>query len=463
MDALADTIVAISTPAGSGAIGVVRLTGPKAIAIADRIFYGKNLLKASGHSVHYGKLKTDEGKILDECVVTVFKAPRSYTREDVVEFSCHGSSYILETLIKLIINNGARTAQAGEFTQRAFLNGQLDLSQAEAVADLIAADTQSQHQVAMHQLRGGVSDRIKNIRTRLIKFASLIELENDFGEEDVTFADTQALELLVREIQTYISQLMQSFEYGNAIKKGVPVAIIGEPNVGKSTLLNALLQEDKAIVSHIPGTTRDVIEDAIQLSGILFRFIDTAGLRTTDDEIENLGIQRTRLQIDKARIVLFVAALSDDYLSIIRKYKELHLTMGQKVFIILNKSDLYDHPCHQYDIQEAISTITKNPNVLLLSAKNGDGIEALTSSLVNQIKSNEAADQSVITNLRHFEALDKTQQSLSKVLHNIQNKLPSDLIALDIRQAMRSLGVISGEIYTDDLLDVIFRDFCIGK
>ncbi len=458
-----DTIVALSTPSGEGALGVVRLSGPDARRIADRIFCGKDLLQVPSHTIHYGTIRTSGGKILDECLVSVFIAPRSYTKEDMVEFSCHGSSYILEGLVRLLITEGARYAEPGEFTKRAFLHGQLDLSQAEAVAELIAADTGAQHRVALSQLRGGISDRIKNLRSRLIKFASLIELENDFSEEDVEFADRTALKDLVTELMDFVQPLIRSFAYGNALKKGVAVAIVGAPNVGKSTLLNALLQEEKAIVSAIPGTTRDVIEDSIRIDGILYRFIDTAGLRSTEDEIEAQGIRRSYEQITKADIVLYMSVVDEDTHELAARFKELNLSADQKAIILLNKADQYKHLCHRYDIQESVSSLCGRRETLLMSAKRGDGLDSLKQLLVDLVRSDHLSDQMVITNLRHYEALRNTLQSLQAVQEGLSNDLPSDLIALDLRHAMHALGTISGEIYSDDLLDSIFRDFCIGK
>ncbi len=460
---LNDTIVALSTPPGVGAIGVIRLSGSDAIEIVSQAFHGSDLCKAEGYTVHFGKLIDDSGRIVDECLATVFRAPRSYTKEDTVEISCHGSPYIIDQVIQLFLRKGVRLAERGEFTKRAFLHGQLDLSQAEAVADLIAADSAGSHDLAMKQLRGRISTDIAELRTRLIKFASLIELENDFGEEDVTFANRKDLRQLVEDIQQTIAPLIASFAYGNAIKKGVPVAIVGETNVGKSTLLNALLQEEKAIVSDIAGTTRDVIEDTMVIDDILFRFVDTAGIRETTDTIESLGIARTMEQVTKAKIVLYMAVLDEDHQQIVAQYKALDIGPDQQSIIILNKADQYHHSCHSYDIEEAVSTLTGRVKTLIISAKNNTGINALKSELVTMIRSQKPSEDTVLTNLRHFEAMRDTQSSLTDVLRALDTDLPSDLIAIDIRHAMNALGAISGEIYTDDLLDSIFRDFCIGK
>jgi tRNA modification GTPase len=461
---LNDTIIAIATPPGSGAIGIIRLSGPEAINLADRFFYGKNLTLAEANTVHYGKIKGPDDVILDECVATIFKAPRSYTREDVVEFSCHGSEYILSNVMQLFLAHGARMAEPGEYTMRAYLNGQLDLTQAEAVADLISAKSQSQHQIAMHQLRGGFSKMIQELRSELIEFASLIELENDFGEEDVEFADRIKLKNLVTSILKKIETLRASFSYGNVVKEGVPVAIIGHPNAGKSTLLNNLLNEEKAIVSSIAGTTRDLIEDTIVIKGTSYRFIDTAGLRDTQDEIESIGIERAMEQIDKASIVLFLAEISDDFKKIVADFNKLKLPRNKKALILLTKSDLYDHTCHSYDLEESVSTLTGRTPTLLISAEKNKNIDKLKTHLDKMVKSmNVNHNEVVISSLRHYQSLTETSNSLNSVINSLENKLPSDMMALDIRHALHHLGEISGEIQTNDLLDSIFSNFCIGK
>ncbi len=460
---LTDTIVALSTPQGEGAIGVIRLSGPKAIQLVDTYFYGAKLEQADANTVHYGKLKDQDGNILDECLATIFKAPRSYTKEDVVEISCHGSQYIIQKIIELFLSVGARAANPGEFTLRAFLNGQLDLSQAEAVADLIASKSESQHKIAMDQMRGGVSVMIKGLRSQLIEFASLIELENDFGEEDVEFADRQGLKDLVQKILTVIIELQNSFKYGNAVKEGVPVAIIGAPNVGKSTLLNALLNEDRAIVSDIAGTTRDVIEDSMQIDGILFRFVDTAGLRETTDQIESIGIEKTKEQTAKAKIVLFVVEIEEDHENIIEAYKKIPLQPGQQSIILLNKSDSF-HTCHSYDVEEAVSTLTGRTPTLAISAKEKTNVEKIKKQLVKMVHSGKTnSGSTILSNTRHYAALEQTKTSLEQVMTGLDGGTPSDLIAMDIRHALHYLGEISGEISTDDLLESIFSNFCIGK
>jgi len=457
---LNDTIVALSTPSGVGAIALVRLSGPKAIEIADKIFLGKQLSKQSSHTIHFGKI-IDGAKVIDEVLVSIFKNPRSYTGQDSIEISCHGSPYISEQVIKLCISTGARTADPGEFTMRAFLNGQLDLSQAEAVADLISSETQAQHDLAINQMRGGYSDMIKTLRDKLIEFASLLELENDFSEEDVEFADRTALVKLITNIKTLIAELLQSFDYGNAIKEGVPVAIIGKPNVGKSTLLNALLNEDRAIISATPGTTRDVIEDTMQLDGILFRFIDTAGIRETQDEIESIGITKTKEQIKKAQIILYIDEIKEDHTEIVSELKQHDLDL-EKTIILLNKIDDF-HKCHSYDVEEAVSTLINRTPTIAISAKSGKHLDKLRSALTSKVKKAKSSSNIIVSNLRHHEAFQNADTALQKVLDGLNQNISSDFLALDIRHALSSLGEISGEVSTDDLLDSIFRNFCIGK
>ncbi len=457
---MSDTIIAISTPEGEGAIGIIRLSGPAAIELVDTFFFGKNLSKVEGNTVHYGKIKDEQGTLLDECVATVFKAPRSYTKEDVVELSCHGSPYILRSIIQLFLRQKVRLAKAGEFTQRAFLNGQMDLSQAEGVADLIASTSARQHEIAMQQMRGGVTKVIAELREKLIEFASLIELENDFSEEDVEFANRDQLSKMVTASLSTIRELKMSFSYGNAIKHGIPVAIIGKPNVGKSTLLNALLKEDKAIISDIPGTTRDVIEDEVQLGGLPFRFIDTAGIRETADSIESMGIERSRAQIEKAELVLYITEIVEDHLAIVDEFKAMGIE--KDCIIILNKKDTF-HACHSYDVEEAVSTLLQRKPVVAMSAKTNEGLDRLIQEILNYQQNKGKQMMTVVSSLRHFEALEQADISLSKVLEGIQASTPSDFVAMDIRHALHHLGEISGEICTDDLLDSIFSNFCIGK
>lgn len=460
---LKDNIIAISTPSGTGAIGVIRLSGPTCIAIVDKYFFGAKLTKAEGNTVHYGKIKNQKDIILDECLATIFRAPRSYTKEDVIELSCHGSPYILKSIMELFLTEDVRMAKAGEFTMRAFLNGQMDLLQAEAVADLIASETKSQHDVAIHQMRGGFSDSIKDLREQLIHFASMLELENDFGEEDVEFADKKQLQSLADVSLNDINRLIESFSYGNALKEGIPVTIIGRPNVGKSTLLNTLLQEDKAIISNIPGTTRDVIEDTINIKGTLFRFVDTAGLRETDDEIESIGISKTYKKIEDAKIILYMDELSEDHQVIVERYKQLQLPSEPLKILLLTKSDTF-HKCHQYDVEEAVSTQLNRRKTISISSHTGMGIDELKKSIVSYAEHMKSKSSDVIvTNLRHYEALTKIKNSLTKVSEGISSGISSDFIAMDIRHALHHIGEISGTVSTDDLLDNIFSNFCIGK
>ena len=455
-------IIALSTPPGQGAIAVIRLSGDGVIDIVDSFFFGKNLTKAESHTVHYGKIKTEKGVILDECLASVFRNPRSYTKEDLIEISCHGSPYIVQQIIQLFLRQGIRQAQPGEFTLRAFLNGQLDLSRAEAVADIIASDTQKSHQLAMNQMRGGVTDQISHLRQELIDFASLIELELDFGDEDVAFADRDRLKKLVKDIIGQISLMRDSFSYGNAVKNGVSVAIVGRPNVGKSTLLNALLGDDRAIVSEIAGTTRDVIEDQLVLEGIKYRFIDTAGLRKTEDEIELQGIARSYDALSKAALLIYMDEINEDHESIVTRYRQLPVVPQQLRIIVLNKSDVF-HTCHQYDIEEAVSTMTSRTPALAISAKENMKIDELKRMILEFTQSRDLSDKTIITNARHYEALQNSLDSLKLVSDGLDNKISGDLIALDIRQALHHMGQITGEIYTDDLLDSIFSRFCIGK
>ncbi len=469
-----DTIIALATPAGSGAIGIIRLSGADAIKLVNRFFESKfknkDLTKVKSHTIHLGYLKDGE-KILDEVLISVFKNPHSYTGEDVVEISVHGSPYIQQQVLQLFLKNGVRHAKAGEFTLRAFLNGKMNLSQAEAVADLIASNSETSHQLALQQMRGGFSSEIKKLRDELIHFASLIELELDFAEEDVEFADRKQFKNLVQQIQTTLKHLVDSFAVGNVLKEGVPVAIVGEPNVGKSTLLNALLNEERAIVSHIAGTTRDVIEDELILNGIRFRFIDTAGIRKATDEIEKIGIQKTYEKIGEAKVVIFLidaCALSknatchhpehDKVLqdfetelnNIAKKYPH------KKILIVVNKIDQIDLKDYQTD--------TNQYPLIEISAKHKTCLDRLTSELTSLVNKG-LLDQNevVVSNARHYQALTEALQSIIHVNQALDNDVSTDLLTIDIRAALHSLGEITGEITTDDLLDNIFRNFCIGK
>ena len=448
-----DTIIALSTPPGSGAIGVIRLSGPDAISLTNQVFTGKDLSKQATHTLHFGLVK-DGDVVIDEVVAGLYIAPKSYTKENVVEISCHGSNYIIQQILNLLIKNGARPAKPGEFTLRAFLNGGLDLSQAEAVADLIASDSKASHDVAMQQMRGGFSNELKGLREQLIHFASMIELELDFAEEDVEFANRDQLKALILRLISHISRLISSFEMGNVLKNGVPIVIAGKPNVGKSTLLNALLNEDRAIVSDIAGTTRDTIEDELNINGIIFRFIDTAGIRDTADIIEAKGVERTLERMKQAKLILYMV----DALQTPDELDE-QLTDLQKIDIpflaIVNKADLFT------DEQKADFA---KKEVLFLSAKENIGVEELKAALLAKVNLHSInTSETLVTNIRHVEALKQTEKALANVLNNIDNPVTSDFLAMDIKQALYYLGEITGEVTTDDLLENIFTKFCIGK
>jgi len=464
---ISDTIIALSTPPGSGAIGVIRLSGPKTIEMVDRVFYGRNLTKVEGNTVHFGKIKDEQDRMIDECLATVFLAPRSYTKEDVIEISCHGSSYIIEQILQLFLRAGARHAERGEFTMRAFLNGQLDLSQAEAVADLIASNNEGSHELAMKQMRGGFSDQIAELRQELIDFAALIELELDFGEEDVQFADRDRLENLVTKIKGVIKKLIDSFHLGNVIKNGVATVIAGRPNAGKSTLLNALLNEERAIVSDIAGTTRDTIEELLNINGINFRLIDTAGIRKAQDTIEKIGVDKTMEKISESTVVVYVfdvwESKPEDLWQDVDKFLEGSkvLTKGSKQIFVANKMDLnpYTEPSDYYK-----EGLISAENLITTSALNKMNIEALKDLLHRAVIDNpELMDQTIVSNSRHYDALHSAYESLDKVLQGLTSGITGDFIAMDIRQALYYLGTITGEIHTDDLLDSIFTRFCIGK
>ncbi len=448
-----DTICALATPNGIGAIGVIRLSGADAWSITSKLF-SKDLKDKQSHTVHFGTITSPKGELLDEVLVTLFSVGKSYTGEESVEISCHGSSFILSKIIDAIIQSGARMANPGEFTQRAFLNGKLDLSQAEAVADLIASQSRSAHDIALKQLRGNFSNELKDLRDKLIHFASLVELELDFAEEDVEFADRTELKQLVSDVLIYVMRMASSFELGNAIKNGVPVAIVGAPNTGKSTLLNQLLGENRAIVSDIAGTTRDVIEETLNIDGILFRLIDTAGIREGAEEIEAMGIERSKEKIDQAKIVLCLAdASSNVSVEEVQNWSNdlLDSYPSKKIGVILNKMDL-----------NSISSL--NDNEIQISAKEGQNIEVLKTWLVDTFKGNfDMANETIVSNARHHEALLKTAESLTQAKSGLETGITADFVAMDIRQAMFYLGSITGDISTDDLLGNIFAKFCIGK
>ena len=451
-----DTIVALATPAGVGAIGVIRLSGDRAIDIVNEVFQPKDLSNQNSHTLHYGRIES-AGRVYDEVVVSLYVAPKSYTKEHVVEISCHGSPFIQESLIRLFTEKGARFARPGEFTQRAFLNGAFDLAQAEAVADLIAADSAAAQSAALHQLRGGFSKELASLREELIHFASLIELELDFGEEDVEFADRKDLEALVNQLLDHVGPLVESFRTGNAIKNGVATVIVGKPNAGKSTLLNALLNEDRAIVSEIAGTTRDSLEDEWTLGGIKFRLVDTAGLRETVDVIEALGVERTQAWVKKAQVVIYMADAMTETAEGLKAGIMALGTLEIPIIQVLNKIDQVSTTILS-DFKEAM------PDVILMSAKNHDGLPELEKALLNIMGLDQAnASGTLVTNIRHYQQLVQTQETLIGVLNALKTGLTGDLIAQDLRHALHHLGEITGQISNDDLLKNIFGKFCIGK
>lgn len=457
-----DNICALATASGMGAIALIRVSGPDAIALCTPLFKsvkeGKSLLSQKSHTIHLGTIM-DGAQLVDEVLISVFKGPNSYTGENIVEISCHGSNYIQQQILQLLIKNGCRTAEPGEFTFRAFMNGKMDLSQAEAVADLISSSNEKSHNLALSQMRGGFSSEIQGLRKQLIKFASLIELELDFSTEDVEFADRKELDILLNRLKMVLRKLVDSFALGNVLKNGIPVAIVGEPNVGKSTLLNALLNEERAIVSEIAGTTRDTIEDELVIEGMSFRFIDTAGIRDTQDTIESIGIEKTFEKINQAKVVLYLfdasTASSDTVHAEINKLEEL--TIGKQLIAVANKVD-------KGDIQSIESNFSDLPNVLFISAKHKENVERLKELLTQKVKQGLLNnDDVIISNSRHFEALSKALEHVVKVQEGLGFGVSGDLLAMDIRQSLHHLGEVTGEITTDDLLDSIFRDFCIGK
>ncbi len=461
------TICAPATQ-GNGAISVIRVSGAESFPIVEKLFHpaspGKLLSSQAPNTIHFGTIREGD-KIVDEVLVSLFKSPHSYTGEDSIEISCHGSVYIQQRILELLVASGARPARPGEFTQRAFLNGKMDLSQAEAVADLVAAESEGAHKVALQQLRGGFSDKLKLLRGQLLHFISMIELELDFSEEEVEFADRNDLVRLVKEIALLISELISSFQLGNVLKNGVPVAIIGRPNVGKSTLLNAILDEERAIVSDIEGTTRDAIEDTMNLEGINFRFIDTAGLRETADTIENLGIRKTYQKIEQASIVLLLTEASDDPKIIKRSLEAIRNQMdnGKKnLVVVLNKSDQIGEDQVQ-ELEKGIS-LQDNEQIISISAEQKENISGLKSLLLNIVNIGSIKHQDVlISNIRHYNALISAAESLTRVSEGLSSTLPSDLLAQDIREALHYLGEITGEVTTDEILGNIFKNFCIGK
>ncbi len=456
-----DTICALATAAGMGAIAVIRLSGPATFAMVNSCFKpakkGTDLMTVDTHTLHFGTIE-DEGTMIDEVLVSIFKGPKSYTGEDTIEISCHGSVYIQNRLLQLFLKKGCRMAKGGEFTFRAFMNGKLDLTQAEAVSDLISSKSEKSHHMAVKQMRGGFSKELTELRKRLIKFASLIELELDFSTEDVEFADRSELVTLLEQMAAFMERLIASFKVGNAIKNGVSVALVGEPNVGKSTLLNALLNEDRAIVSSIAGTTRDVIEDEMVIEGVVFRFVDTAGIREAIDEIESIGIEKTFEKIQEADIVcmLFDAA-QDDPVLIAKEYQKIADSIPDKPMILLaNKIDKME-----LSIEEKFKNF---PDYIAISAKEKKNIEDFKSHLLNLLELGEVSQESVIVNnSRHYDELSRALECIEQVKNGLEMDISGDLLALDIRQSLFHIGEITGNISTDDLLDSIFRDFCIGK
>ncbi|UUC44906.1 tRNA uridine-5-carboxymethylaminomethyl(34) synthesis GTPase MnmE [Flavobacterium cerinum] len=461
---LQDTIVALATPSGAGAIAVIRISGKEAIAIAASVFQsvsGKDLSKQRTHTLHLGHI-VDGDKVLDQVLVSLFKGTNSYTGENTVEVSCHGSTFIQQQIIQLLLRKGCRMANAGEFTLRSFLNGKMDLSQAEAVADLIASDNEASHQIAMQQMRGGFSNEIAKLREELLNFASLIELELDFAEEDVEFADrTQFYELLNR-IEFVLKRLIDSFAVGNVIKNGIPVAIVGEPNVGKSTLLNALLNEERAIVSDIAGTTRDTIEDELVINGIGFRFIDTAGIRDTSDYVESIGIKKTFEKMEQAQVVVYLVDSSSITGANLKAAQvEIEKIKNQfplkPLLVIGNKADKLTE-------SEKAVIEAEIPGILLISAKENSGVETLKEKLLSFVNTGALRNnETIVTNTRHYDSLLKALEEIQKVQWGLQSNLSSDLMAIDIRQALFYFGEITGQVTNDELLGNIFANFCIGK
>jgi len=471
-----DTIVALATPSGAGAIAIIRISGNDAIAVAAGVFQsvrGKDLTKQKSHTLHLGHI-VDGNKTIDEVLVSVFKGTNSYTGESTVEISCHGSTYIQQQIIQLLLRKGCRMANAGEFTLRAFLNGKLDLSQAEAVADLISSDNEASHQIAMQQMRGGFSTEIANLRIELLNFASLIELELDFAEEDVAFADREQFNELIVRIELVLKRLIDSFAVGNVIKNGIPVAIVGEPNVGKSTLLNALLNEERAIVSEIAGTTRDTIEDELVIAGIGFRFIDTAGIRETQDVVESIGIQRTFEKMEQAQVVLYL--INSEPLIINNELQKVKIEIEKirnqfplkPLVVVLNKIDTLK-PEQLDSIVDRLTTddskpTTHNLQLIPISAKNKIGIEVLKNQLLSFVNTGALRNnETIVTNTRHYDSLLKALEEIQKVKHGLETNLSSDLMAIDIKEALYQFGLITGQVTNDELLGNIFANFCIGK
>ena len=452
---LNDTIVAQSTPQGKGAIGIIRLSGKNSITIINSIFPSKDLSKEKSHTIHYGNIEY-ENDIIDEVLVSIFKEPKSYTKENIVEISCHGSNYIIKKILSITVELGARVANKGEFTFRSFLNGNIDLSQAEAVSDLISSNSENSHKMAINHIKGVFSNKIKELRKDLINLSSLLELELDFSEEDVEFANREQLENLLDEILSFNNLLLDSYKLNNVIKDGINVLILGKPNVGKSTILNGLLEEDKAIISDIPGTTRDVLEDTITIGGNLLRFIDTAGIRKTDDKIEKIGIEKALNQIEKAALILYVFDLNKTNVDSLERELNNNLFNKKHIIYIGNKGDL--------NVSKEVDLYFSNKKLKKISANNNNDINKLKNHINNYITKNlVSSDSSIMINERHYASLTNVNTSINNVKKNLKNKSNIDLLALDIKYALNHLGEITGEISNEEILGNIFSKFCIGK
>ncbi|MXV38356.1 tRNA uridine-5-carboxymethylaminomethyl(34) synthesis GTPase MnmE [Flavobacteriaceae bacterium Ap0902] len=459
-----ETIIAPATGHQSAAIAVIRVSGPASIKITKKVFkskFKKNLKNQKSHTLHFGEI-VDGAEIIDEVLVAVFERGKSFTGEETVEISCHGSVYIQDRIIDLFLEHGARLAEPGEFSMRAFKNGQFDLMQAEAIADLIASDSKASHDIAMTQMRGGISSKLDNLRKELIRFTALLELELDFSEEDVEFADRTEFIKLLNDIQAQVRSLIDSFSYGNAIKNGVPVAIVGKPNAGKSTLLNKLLNEERAIVSNIAGTTRDTIEEILNIGGIKFRFIDTAGLRDTEDEIEKIGVQRALEKAKQAKVILYLFNLEENTVAEITTHVEEFQREDVHLILLHNKADEFSED-KIADFNKQLSAKTGH-EIFNISAKQGDNVEEVKSHMLSIIKPDGFDNELIISNKRHATALKKALEALENAATGFSMNIPSDLIAQDLREAIRQLGNITGEIDVDrDILGLIFGEFCIGK
>lgn len=452
---LNDTIVAQSTPQGKGAIGIIRLSGKNSITIINSIFPSKDLSIEKSHTIHFGNIEY-ENDIIDEVLVSIFKEPKSYTKENIVEISCHGSNYIIKKILSITVELGARVANRGEFTFRSFLNGNIDLSQAEAVSDLISSNSENSHKMAINHIKGVFSNKIKELRKDLINLSSLLELELDFSEEDVEFANREQLENLLDEILSFNNLLLDSYKLNNVIKDGINVLILGKPNVGKSTILNGLLEEDKAIISDIPGTTRDVLEDTITIGGNLIRFIDTAGIRKTDDKIEKIGIEKALNQIEKAALILYVFDLNKTNVDSLERELNNDLFNKKHIIYIGNKGDL--------KVSKEVDLYFSNKKLKKISANNNNDINKLKNHINNYITKNlVSSDSSIMINERHYASLTNVNTSINNVKKNLKNKSNIDLLALDIKYALNHLGEITGEISNEEILGNIFSKFCIGK